>query len=52
MLEGVRTLVDDAVEPDVDDFLAAHPVPQGELQIAQHLERRQVNRRLAARLAN
>ena len=51
MLEGVRTLVDDAVEPDVDDFLAAHPVPQGELQIAQHLERRQVNRRLAARLA-
>ncbi len=49
MLEGVRALVDD-VDPDVDEFLDAHPVPQGALVVAQHRERRLVNRRLRNRL--
>ena len=51
MLEGVRSLVDADTDPDVEAFLQAHPVPQGSLQVAQHLERRRVNQRLAERLA-
>jgi len=51
MLEGVRSLVDADTDPDVEAFLQAHPVPQGSLQVAQHLERRRVNQRLAKRLA-
>jgi hypothetical protein len=50
MLEGVRTLIDADTEPDVEAFLDAHPIPQGARQIAQHLERRRVNQRLAERL--
>ena len=49
MLEGVRALVGD-VDPDVDAFLDAHPVPQGALVVAQHRERRLVNQRLRNRL--
>ena len=49
MLEGIRALVDD-VDPDVDAFLDAHPVPQGALVVAQHRERRLVNQRLRRRL--
>ena len=51
MLEGVRALVDPSVDPDVDRFLDANPVPQGTLMVAQHRERRHVNMRLAERLA-
>ena len=51
MLEGIRSLVDADTDPDVEAFLQAHPVPQGSLQVAQHLERRRVNQRLAERLA-
>jgi len=49
MLEGIRALVD-RVDPDVDAFLDAHPVPQGALVVAQHRERRLVNQRLRRRL--
>ncbi|HCV99862.1 MAG TPA: hypothetical protein DGK99_00480 [Acidimicrobiaceae bacterium] len=49
MLEGVRALVGD-VDPEVDAFLDAHPVPQGALVVAQHRERRLVNQRLRNRL--
>ena len=51
MLEGVRSLVGADTDPDVEAFLQAQPVPQGSRQVAQHLERRRVNQRLAERLA-
>ena len=51
MLGGVRYLVDADTEPGVEAFIEAHPVPQGGLQVAQHLELRRVNQRLAQRLA-
>jgi hypothetical protein len=38
------------VDPEVDAFLDAHPVPQGALVVAQHRERRLVNQRLRNRL--
>jgi len=43
MLEGVVALdsADDAAR--VSKFLAAHPVPQGEKQISQHLESQRIN---------
>ena len=51
LLEGIRSLVDPNIQPDVDQFLDQHPVPQGALVVAQHQERRLVNVRLARRLA-
>jgi puromycin-sensitive aminopeptidase len=39
MLEGVRTITDPALATDVQGFFAEHEVPQGSLQLAQHLER-------------
>jgi len=51
MLGGVRYLVDSDTDPGVESFIEAHPVPQGDLQVAQHLERRRINQRLAQRLA-
>jgi len=50
MLEGIRALGAD-VDPDVDQFLDDHPVPQGALMVAQHRERRHVNLGLGNRLA-
>ncbi len=50
MLEGVRAQVAGDTDPDVDAFLDAHPVPQGDLIVAQHRERRLVNVHLAGRL--
>jgi puromycin-sensitive aminopeptidase len=44
MLEGVTWLVDDASVAEVPAFCAAHPVPEGERVVAQHLERQRVHR--------
>ena len=43
MLEGIVGLDRPEQAERVRSFLAAHPVPQGAKQIAQHLERQQVN---------
>ncbi|GIU88737.1 MAG: aminopeptidase [Acidimicrobiia bacterium] len=51
MFEGVTWLVDDASVADVPAFVAAHPVPEGERVIAQHLERQRVHRALVGREA-
>ena len=49
MLEGITWLVDDASVEDVPRHLAAHPIPEGERVIAQHLERQRVHRALLER---
>jgi puromycin-sensitive aminopeptidase len=49
MLEGVTWLVDDASVQSVPRHLAAHPIPEGERVIAQHLERQRVHRALVDR---
>jgi puromycin-sensitive aminopeptidase len=49
MLEGVRTFTDDALAADVQGFFAEHEVPQGALQLAQHLERQKAGVALRAR---
>jgi puromycin-sensitive aminopeptidase len=42
MLEGVRTVTDETVAADVQGFFAEHEVPQGAMQLAQHLERQKI----------
>jgi aminopeptidase N len=49
MLEGITALDSPPMVHDVAEFLAAHPVPQGEKQIAQHLERQRINAALRSR---
>lgn len=50
MLEGI-VMLDRAGQPAaVADFLAAHPVPQGAKQVAQHLERQRINAALRTRV--
>ena len=49
MLEGIAWLVDDASVQSVPAHMAAHPVPEGERVIAQHLERQRVHRALVDR---
>lgn len=49
MLEGIVVLDDPDLAAEVEAFLDAHPVPQGELQVAQHLELLRVNMTLRAR---
>lgn len=49
MVSGVRALNTRELAEDVDAFLSAHPVPQGELIVAQHLEKMWVNVRLRER---
>ncbi len=39
MLEGVRTFTDPQLARSVVEFSASHPLPSGELVLAQHLER-------------
>jgi len=51
MLSGVRALRDEAAAHHVDGFLAEHPVPQGDLQVRQHIERMWVTVALAEREA-
>ena len=49
MLSGVRTLSAPEVADDIFSFFEAHEVPQGDKQLAQHLERLEVNVGLRAR---
>jgi puromycin-sensitive aminopeptidase len=39
MLEGIRGTTDAAVAGSIEAFMARHPVPAGELQATQHVER-------------
>ncbi len=43
MLEGVVALDHEAQAARVSSFLESHPVPQGEMQISQHLESQRIN---------
>ena len=49
MLEGVTALDRSELAAEVHDFMAAHPLPQGAKQVAQHLERLDINVALRAR---
>ncbi len=49
MLEGVTALDSDEMVEEVAAFMKAHWVPQGEKQIAQHLERQRINAALRTR---
>ena len=49
MLSGIRSLSVPEVADDVFAFFERHEVPQGDRQLAQHLERLQVNVALRAR---
>jgi puromycin-sensitive aminopeptidase len=49
MLGGVRALRQRPVAEQVDAFVSDHPVPQGELQVRQHVERMWVTVALAER---
>ena len=50
LLSGIRWLADPETSAEVEEFVAAHPVPQGQQQLDQHLERLAVNRRLRTRV--
>jgi puromycin-sensitive aminopeptidase len=52
MLSGIRSLSDPAVAQDVFAFFETHEVPQGDKQLAQHLERLEVSVALRAREAD
>jgi puromycin-sensitive aminopeptidase len=43
MLEGIAGVVDPELAPAIHQFLTAHPIPQGEKQIAQARERLDIN---------
>jgi hypothetical protein len=49
LVSGIRSLNDRSVADRVVDFLADHPIPQGELQVRQHIERMWVAVALAER---
>ncbi|MGZ4708350.1 MAG: ERAP1-like C-terminal domain-containing protein, partial [Acidimicrobiales bacterium] len=49
MLSGIRTLSEPEVAQDVYAFFEQHEVPQGDKQLAQHLERLEVNVALRVR---
>ena len=49
MLEGVAALDQPELAARVHAFIAAHPVPQGAKQVAQHLERLEINVALRSR---
>ena len=50
MLGGISALSTPELAADVEAFLEAHPVPQGPLIVAQHLERMNVNVQLRRRV--
>ncbi len=50
LVGGIRSLHDRALADEVVEFLAAHPIPQGELQVRQHIERMWVTVALAERV--
>ena len=49
MLEGVTALDRAELAAEVHNFMAAHPLPQGAKQVAQHLERLDINVALRVR---
>ena len=49
MIAAIATFVDPAVEAEVREFFAEHPLPQGAKSLAQHLEKLSVNVALAER---
>jgi hypothetical protein len=51
MLEGIVALDDADRSRSVHSFLAEHPLPQGQKQLEQHLERQRVNVALREREA-
>ncbi len=50
MLSGITALSTPQLARDVEAFLGAHPVPQGPLTVAQHLERQKINSELRRRV--
>jgi puromycin-sensitive aminopeptidase len=52
MISGIRVVRDRAVATEVEQFLADHPVPTGEMQVRQHIERMWVTVALAEREAS
>ena len=52
MLGGICALSTPELATEVQAFLEAHPVPQGPLIVAQHLERLEVNVRLRSRVVS
>ena len=50
MLGGISALSTPELADEVEAFLEAHPVPQGPLIIAQHLERQKINVQLRRRV--
>ena len=50
MLGGITALSTPELASEVEEFLGAHPVPQGPLIVAQHLERQQINCELRRRV--
>jgi aminopeptidase N len=51
LVGGIRSVRDRALADEVEAFLADHPIPQGELQVRQHIERMWVTVALAEREA-
>jgi puromycin-sensitive aminopeptidase len=51
LVGGIRSVRDRALADQVVAFLAEHPIPQGELQVRQHIERMWVTVALAEREA-
>ncbi|HEX8803040.1 MAG TPA: ERAP1-like C-terminal domain-containing protein, partial [Acidimicrobiales bacterium] len=51
LVGGIRSVRERALADDIAAFLADHPVPQGELQVRQHVERMGVTVALAEREA-
>ena len=50
MLGGISALSTPELATAVEEFLNAHPVPQGQLIVAQHLERQKINVQLRRRV--
>ena len=50
MLGGITALSTPNLATEVEEFLNAHPVPQGKLIVAQHLERQKINCELRRRV--
>jgi hypothetical protein len=51
MLEAVAAIADAELAPAIHQFLDAHPVPQGERQLAQARERLDINVAFGQRIA-
>ena len=49
MVGGISWIVDDETVTDAQDFLAAHPIPEGRRTVDQHCERQRLHRALRER---